>query len=262
MTDMPTSPVNDREIEHVFGDTPPDASHAAPAPTMVAEWRRLGAFLKWPTLAVSGQDDKPLLVIARIYALDIAIMLALVAAASIAVAFGIYLPETALAGIEFTPLVVALVVIGAPVFEELVFRSWLSGKLQHILALLAVGAGFLGFGVGHSAGMLIGVGVLVAALIAAGLALFLLRGRPPMGWFARIFPVLFWLATLSFALVHLFNFDEGSLAILLPLVLPQLALGALVGYLRIRIGLWAAIVLHALHNATALSIAALAMTVS
>lgn len=259
---MPTSPVSEPGIEHVFGDRVSDASHAAPAPTLGGEWRRLGAFLKRPTLAVSGQDDAPLLVIGRIYALDVLVMLALVAAASIAVALGVYLPETALAGIEFTPTVIALVVIGAPVLEEFVFRSWLSGKPQHILALLAVGAGLVGFGLAHTSGVLVGFAILVAAFIGAVLALFLLRGRPPMRWFAVIFPALFWAATVSFALVHLFNFEEGSLAILLPLVLPQLALGALVGYLRVRIGLWAAILLHALHNGTALSIAALAMALS
>ena len=59
---------------------------------------------------------------------------------------------------------------------------------------------------------------------------------------------IFWLTVLMF----------GSLAILLPLVLPQFILGMLLGYVRVRIGLWSAILLHAAHNATALSIAALA----
>lgn len=89
------------------------------------------------------------------------------------------------------------------------------------------------------------------------LALILLRHRGPMAWFERLFPGFFWLATLSFALVHLANFDEGSLAILLPLVLPQFILGTMLGYVRVRIGLWAAILLHAAHNATAVSLAAL-----
>lgn len=261
MNDMPTSPVNTPEIDAVFGDGPSALSHAAPASTMVAEWRRLGAFLRRPTLDVSTQNGAPLTVIARIYALDMAIMFVLVMAASIAVALGVYLPETALAGIEFTPMVIALVVIGAPVFEELVFRSWLSGKLAHILALVAIGLGFAGFGLTHASGVLIGVGAMVAGFVAAGAALFLLRNRPPMRWFAAIFPVFFWIATLTFALVHLLNFEEGGWT-LLPLVLPQFVLGALVAYLRVRIGLWAAIALHAAHNASALAIAALAMGAS
>ena len=260
--DKPTSPVSTPEIEDVFGDSDLADRHATRASTLTAEWRRIGAFLRRPTLDVGPRSAAPMNVVAQIYALDMAIMTVLVLAASIAVAMGVYLPKTALADIEFTPLVVALVVLGAPVFEELVFRSWLSGKLQHILALFAFGAGFVGFGLAHSSGLLIGVGILAAAALAAILALVLLRGRPPMRWFRAIFPVMFWLATLSFALIHLTNFEpaEGwsSLAVLLPLVLPQFVLGALLGYLRVRIGLWAAMLLHAVHNATALSIAALA----
>jgi hypothetical protein len=110
--------------------------------------------------------------------------------------------------------------------------------------------------------MVTGLAVMGAGALLAALALTLLRNRGPMRWFSAIFPLLFWIATLSFALVHLANFDKGSLAVLLPLVLPQLVLGMLVGYLRVRIGLWAAILLHAAHNATALTIAGLAMLVT
>ena len=79
-----------------------------------------------------------------------------------------------------------------------------------------------------------------------------------MGWFSKTFPFFFWFSTLAFALVHLWNFEEGSLAVLLPLVLPQFILGSMLGYIRVRFALWAAILLHAAHNATALSLAALA----
>jgi membrane protease YdiL (CAAX protease family) len=262
MMDRPTSPVTTPEIEAVFGDAQSVAVQAAPAPSMVGEWRRLGAFLRRPRLDVRAQNEAPLTVIARIYALDMAIMLVLILAASVAVALGVYLPETALAGIEFTPIIVALVVIGAPVMEELVFRGWLSGRPQHMLALAATIAGFVGFGLVHRSGMVTGLAVMGAGALLAALALTLLRNRGPMRWFSAIFPLLFWIATLSFALVHLANFDKGSLAVLLPLVLPQLVLGMLVGYLRVRIGLWAAILLHAAHNATALTIAGLAMLVT
>ena len=80
-----------------------------------------------------------------------------------------------------------------------------------------------------------------------------------MRWFAKAFPVFFWLSVLSFALVHLANFEEGG-AVLFVLVLPQFVLGTMLGYVRTRVGLWAAIALHAAHNATALGIASLAMT--
>ncbi|AWW72957.1 hypothetical protein CD351_00795 [Erythrobacter sp. KY5] len=256
MTDMPTSPRSTAEIDAVFGDGP---LSAAPAASLVGEWRRAGAFLKRPSLGVGAQDGAPLKVLARIYALDMAAMAVLITMASIAVAAGVYIPETALAGIEFTPLVIASVVIGAPVLEEIFFRGWLSGKPAHIFALLAIILGAVAFGFAHQSAPMLGLAAPVIGIAAAiGLA-YWLRDRPPFGWFAFAFPAFFWLSTIAFALVHLWNFEEGSLAILLPLVLPQFILGALLGYMRVRIGLWAAIALHAAHNATALSVAALAM---
>ncbi|MHA7820298.1 MAG: CPBP family glutamic-type intramembrane protease [Erythrobacter sp.] len=257
MSDMPTSPVSDPEIEATFGDGPGTDALAAPAPTMVEEWRRLGAFLRRPTLDVQTQDGSPLLVLARIFTLDMAIMVALVTIAGAVIALGIELPETALAGMEFTPGLIALVVFGAPVLEEVVFRSWLSGRPGQLLALLSLVVAFGLIGAFAGDGSLMALPFLAGGLLGAVASLVLLRDRPPLRWFAWAFPLLFWLSTLAFALVHLANFKEGG-AVLLALVLPQFVLGALLGYVRVRIGLWAAIVLHSAHNATAITIAALA----
>lgn len=255
---MTTTPISASEIEATFDDTGLSPGNGAPAENIVGEWKRFGAFLKHPSLHVSVQNESALTVLARIYALDLAAMAVLIGLASALIAMGVYIPETALAGMEFTWEIVALVVIGAPVMEEVAFRGWLSGKPGPLLALLALGAGAVGFAVVHAAVPALGALLVIAGVIGAALALFLLRRRQAMGWFAQGFPILFWLSTLAFALVHLANFDEGSLAVLLPLVLPQFILGAMLGYVRVRFALWAAILLHAAHNATALGIAALA----
>lgn len=262
MSDMTTTqnsePMSEGEIEAVFSDGDiADVQHD-PAPSIIDEWRRFGAFLKRPSLDVRDQNQGALTVLLRIYLLDIAAMTALVGIASALVAAGVYIPETALAGMEFTLPIILMVVIGAPVMEEFAFRSWLSGKPGPIVALALLGAGAIGASLVHAqvpaAGALIGI----AGVLGAGLALFFLWKRPVLGWFARGFPLFFWFSTLAFALVHLANFEEGSLAILLPLVLPQFILGMMLGYVRVRIALWAAIALHAAHNATALTLAALA----
>ena len=253
MNDMPTSPVSTSQTG--------DLVTGAPAASIRGEWRRFGAFLKRPNLDAEMISASPLTVLLRIFALDALFMFALILAASIAVAAGVYLPETSLAGIEFTLLVILGVVVAAPVFEELFFRGWLSGRPGPVIALFSFLIGAAGFGLLHVSYPLIGVGLGVIGIGAGIAALLALRGLPPFDWFRSYFPFFFWLATLSFALVHLGNFDEGSLAILLPLVLPQFILGTMVGYVRVRIGLWAAIVLHALHNATALALAGLASLV-
>lgn len=262
MSDMTTTPLSNPmtgpEIEATFGDVSVAQAQSAPAASIADEWRRFGTFLKRPNLDVSIQNRGAFTVLLRIYALDMAIMAVLIGLASALVAIGIDIPETALADMEITWQIVLLVVIGAPVMEELAFRGWLSGKPGPFNALLALAVGASGFILTHAAEPALGALFVVAALIGAGLALVLLRNAGPMGWFARAFPALFWFSTLAFALVHLANFDEGSLAVLLPLVLPQFVLGMMLGYVRVRFALWAAIVLHAAHNATAISIAALA----
>ncbi len=256
---MTTSPQNTAEIEAVFGDAPPDAQAVVAAPTTAGEWRRFGAFLKRPTLDDSGQAAQPIKVLLRIYALDMAIMLVLISCAAIAIALGVELPETALAGMEFTPMLIALVVIGAPVMEELIFRSWLSGKPAQVLAWFAVVLAFGAVSIFGNEGTVPPWPFLLAGLLGVVLSLALLWRKPAWGWFAEAFPVFFWLSVLSFALVHLANFEEGG-AVLFALVLPQFVLGTMLGYVRTRIGLWAAIALHAAHNATALTIASMAMT--
>lgn len=251
MSVEPTSP--EIPVEHGL------PAVAGPAPTLAEEWRRLGRFVRRPALPETSVREGALTVLARVFALDVLAMLALILAAMVAVAAGVYIPETALAGIEFTPVIVLLVVVVAPVLEELVFRGWLSGRPGVLLALLALGLGAAGFGAVHATQPLAGFAVLVGGAVAAIAALVLLRRRAAMGWFAAFFPLFYWISVIAFALVHLWNFDEGSLLILLPLVLPQFILGMLLGYVRVQVGLWAAILLHAAHNSAALSIAALAM---
>lgn len=259
---MPTSPVSDTEIDAVFGDDARPSALAAPAPTLVGEWRRLGAFLARPQLPRERIGSGALTVLGRIYLLDMAMMLVLIGIAGAVVAMGVELPETALAGIEITPLIAVFVILLAPVLEEIGFRSWLNGRPALIAALMLILAGAVmvpwiaGGDTLPTWALLTGAALVLVAAPAAAVALF---RRPTPAWFAKAFPLFFWGATIAFALVHLANFSEGSLAMLLPLVVPQFLLGALLGYVRVRIGLWAAIALHAAHNATALSIAVLAM---
>ncbi len=231
---------------------------------MPAEWRRFGRFLARPALPARDAARAPLTILARLYALDIAIMLALLTLAFVAVAAGIELPETALAEMEFTPGLIVLVIIGAPLLEEIAFRGWLSGRPGHLLAAAIIAAGLLiTFGTDltqSDAGVNVAaIGLPLAVFVGALAALIVLRGRPAPGWYERLFPLFFWGSAIGFALIHIANFGDAPLVMVLPLVIPQFVLGTILAYLRVNIGLWAAILLHAAHNATALGIASLAM---
>ena len=199
----------------------------------------------------------------RLYALDAVLMTMLGVIGAVVLLAGADLPENMLEQMEFTPGWIAAIVLGAPLIEELIFRSWLSGKPGHVLAaaIMLAGAAFaaaMGAAyVGEQAETSVALALIGAAVLGA-LALFLLRRRAPMGWFRAIFPGLFWLVTLGFGFMHLTNYEAASLAILLPLTLPQIVAGTLFGYARVQYGLWAAILLHAAHNGTAVSLALIA----
>ncbi|QYJ07063.1 CPBP family glutamic-type intramembrane protease [Qipengyuania flava] len=240
----------------------------APANSLRAEWGQLARFLKRPTLPARAAPPRlaSLVALGRLLMLDFAAMIVLLAIAGTVMSTGVDVPETALAGVEIGSAIIFAVVIGAPVVEEILFRGWLSGRPGHVLALLAFGLGAVGITMllalsGFSYGTdalesglaAMGIGVIGGALIA-GIVLFLLRGRPPMGWFSRAFPVFFWLSTFGFSLIHLFNFEPDEMTSALPLVLPQFITGMLLGYARVHYGLWSSMLLHALHNGAFISL--------
>lgn len=140
-----------------------------------------------------------------------------------------------------------IVVAIAPVLEEVLFRGWQSGRPRAFVLL--IGAVLLG-GVGATLrpenAALTG-GVLLGIIATSGAGWFMLRKRAPMAWFARGFPIIFYLGAALFALPHIFNYPQVSL-LALPLVLPQAWAALTLGYLRQRIGLIAAILAHAVSN--------------
>ncbi len=191
--------------------------------------------------------------------LDLAVMAVLIAALGVAAAMGFELPANVNTTLQPGIMTVALVVLLAPLAEEVLFRSWLTGRPPVIamvvvlmIGLVAVPAVIVGGDAGaqpSGAASIAMIASFALAIVGAPLAGLALLKRPTPELFRRAFPVLFWVSALGFALVHLLNYTEGSLAILLPLVLPQFVLGAMLGYLRVHHGLVSAIALHAFHNA-------------
>lgn len=247
-------------------------SAVTPAMTMRGEWSRFLGFLRRPVLPARAPLPQVagLIAVLRLFALDLLVMSGLLAIAGIVIATGVDMPETALAGMDIGPGIVFAVVVVAPLAEEIAFRGWLSGRPGHLLALVAfVGGGVsatlllsaAGFSYGADAlqtGLAaMALGALVGVVLALA-ALYLLRRHGAVGWFQRCFQLFFWVSTLAFSLVHLFNFPADQMAMALPLVLPQLVTGTMLGYLRVHYGLWASILLHALHNGAFISLVLLA----
>lgn len=242
-----------------------ESTSLASRETTREQWAHYFAFVRKPDLPLAPERSfkAGMGAILQILALDFAAMSALLVIAAIVMAVGFELPQTALAGLKIDWRLAVMVVVVAPLLEEILFRGWLSGKPGHLLAIaiLLLGGMIAAMLPGAMTAQAAHLPVITASLGAVALAvagLIILRRRGPMHWFRAIFPIPFWLSTLAFATVHLLNFDEGNLVALLPLVLPQFILGTMLGYLRVNYGLWSSITLHALHNGLIIAVVAVA----
>ena len=139
----------------------------------------------------------------------------------------------------------------APVVEELVFRYGLR-RLKHLWWLLPMAVAALLSGPGMTGGLLLAA-FLALCWLPYGAGLPLARRPLPWAWRRaqqRVFPWTFHLSSLAFSAVHLYNFNLGQTPLwLLPLlVLPQWVTGMVLGWLRVRQGIGAAILLHGIFN--------------
>jgi membrane protease YdiL (CAAX protease family) len=221
------------------------------SPHSAGVWRRFGGFLRRPELPdrATGIRAAVLPALGKLLGLDVLLMAVLIALAATAATLGLEMPEHLLDELELTPWLIAFMLVGAPIGEELVFRGWLSGRPGHVgafLVLVATGLAFVLIGLINPSRL--NVVVPIAGVVLAIVVLWRKRGRPPMPFFRRHFGWFYLLSTLAFASVHLTNFTEGTALILLPLTLPQLLLGLILGYARVQFGLWASVLLHMAHN--------------
>ena len=151
----------------------------------------------------------------------------------------------------------------APLVEELVFRYGLRQPLKALwLMPLALPA------------MLMGPGWVPGLLVSAGILLcwwlhkrWRATWRPSWRWhvaYRRVFPFVMHGSCLAFGAVHLHNFSMGHAQWwLLPLmVAPQWLTGLVLAWLRVRRGLGASIVLHAIFNGGPLLLIFIVMTLT
>lgn len=199
-----------------------------PAPALVADWVgsvRVGRLLRWVLL---------------LWLINMAVLGPL--AAGVAAGTG------ASHRLDPTAIPVLLALVWAPIVEELMFRFGLrrpGAALWLLPAFVVV--------------VIFGRSLWVGSLLAISLALTAWPRLPGVRWrfrwlrrYRRWFPLVFHVATFAFAILHLLNFTAlGSVAWwLLPVfVLPQWATGLVLGWVRVRTGIGASIVMHAMFNA-------------
>ena len=227
------------------------AAPLVPSP-FLAPWRDFAAYLRRPVHQVPGSLKAPgaWRTFGALWLLDVVGLVVLL------VVLTLYMKATGLPGPDAFDQVprewlVPLVVLAAPVIEETVFRGWLAGRPRALwllggLVALALAATLL------ADGTPLRLALIGLVLLAMPLGWFLLRKRAAPGWFVRFFPAIFWATALIFGLVHLSNYPSPGL-LALPLVLPQVWAGLVFGFMRMRLGLAAAMLAHAGANLLAIA---------
>jgi hypothetical protein len=237
------------------------SSHSSITALVPRVWAEAAAFIarpRWPAPQAHGIGQAIMRTV-QLYGLDVAIMAVLVSIAYGVIAAGYDVPETALGGMELSPSLLAMVIVGAPVMEEVLFRSWLSGKPGQILALLLILLGVLSAVVGMGADRVIVFGIVFVICLGGAIAAAItLRKRAPFAFFTRHFAWFFYLSAIAFAAIHLSNYEPGVGGIALALIVPQFIAGLIFGFARVSHGLWSCIALHMAHNATAIGLVLLA----
>ncbi|MBK0381392.1 CPBP family intramembrane metalloprotease [Pedobacter sp. SD-b] len=141
-----------------------------------------------------------------------------------------------------------MVTVFAPILEETIFRY----QLKNIyLAIFAYGilASVLIYKLftGTTFFMLT---LLVAIIITLIIITYTKNKRVQYRFVKRVFPIHFYLTAICFGLVHITNYSNPlayGISIVL-LVLPQLFLGFILGYVRMRFGLSKSMMMHAAYN--------------
>jgi membrane protease YdiL (CAAX protease family) len=197
--------------------------------------------------------------VALLLGLNFVFVLVLVGADALASSAGIHLPQSKLEVVS--PVEVVLVVLVAPPIEELIFRSWLTGRLVQLVISISVVLLFLALMiVRHVIGPLAartGVAVLACwAVWTAGEVALVWKSRSDVPkLFRSMFPAAFWLSCFGFASLHLFNFTGAMRPVFVLMVMPQFVTGTILAFARLRYGMWANIALHCFYNGVLVLIA-------
>jgi len=216
-----------------------------------AEWRDFAAFLRRPVLPerVTGIRLAAFGSTLKLFALDAVLMAILLGLIALAAGLGFKVPENELDKLNLGPTALVAIIAILPIGEEIAFRCWLSGRAGHVVASSAfiVGVTILVISGPQPHPVLVLGDLLITATVAWS-AVFWLRHRAAMGFFKRHFAAFYFASSLVFALAHLSNYSQIPVLILLPLVIPQLLVGLVLGYARVTYGLWSDIMLHIMHN--------------
>lgn len=154
---------------------------------------------------------------------------------------------------SYSPLMIfAFVAILAPLLEETIFRLFLRFHTFNLILSLIFAASFF---IPRTSGWVFWLSLGVFMFVCLGLVMLYLNAKEAeqdlKNFWEQNFSFLYYFSVFSFGLVHILNYSLPLWKALLfapLLVLPQILLGFILGYLRMRYHFGFAIALHAIHN--------------
>jgi membrane protease YdiL (CAAX protease family) len=152
----------------------------------------------------------------------------------------------------FEMLVFAVLI--APLFEEVLFRGWLTGKWKHLLIggawmiWIVFGSFIITIDDSDEAGAMLAISMIVLLIVTTSVLLVKRKDQRLSPVLEKQFAGTFWTSSAIFGLVHLTNYEYDNYWLVIPYVFPQFLAGIVWGYARINYGLWAGILLHAASN--------------
>lgn len=138
-----------------------------------------------------------------------------------------------------------------PLIEEVVFRLWLSLKKSHIIiSLIIMYCMTICFLLGQRLHTL-NVRYIILSIILGSLTGLLVSSKIFKNQFSVSFKYLYWASCLGFGILHVSNFFPLELKVfwVYPfLIMPQLTVGFILGFSRIKYGFFFSLLLHCLIN--------------
>ena len=175
-------------------------------------------------------------------------------------------PSRAFRAMNESPSFVVLAVILAPVFEELLFRSWLGFRRGVLLVMptLLVLFALIGALPRAEPSALALFCVMISCFAALAYGLRWLSVNPGEAAqdaiLAFVFPTVFWGTAIMFGAMHHANFAPDYPIWALPIaLLPLIFAGGALGYVRMRFGLFIGMFFHGGYNALILTVSTLIM---
>ncbi|MEO8415026.1 MAG: CPBP family glutamic-type intramembrane protease [Ginsengibacter sp.] len=230
---------------------------------MIKEFGQFFKFIVNPFLVINPAGKISIVRCLYFAALGIGagVLLALVGSMPVIVKYFCYKDNTLIDRMLTHGILYALFVGGviAPIMEELIGRYYLNSVWGNIIYLfinlLIIGQVLYGF---ELLQIIVYVLLLIVSLFLIGILYEhnILFKKKISFLVTKYFPAFFYVSVLTFALVHVSNFDichQHSVFVIF-LVLPQFFAGLVLSYLRLKWGLKTGILVHSLNNLVAITL--------